>query len=119
MLVRIPIGIEYDKTTYDAARRCWRANIDKAESADYVLAVVDGIVQGVFKAKEWRVTVVKECEKERKRCEEMRANMQRCKIKKRIRFDGTEAPANVKDRYLNKKIPPAYQIGQNPVRYSF
>jgi len=27
MLVRIPIGIDYDETIYDATRRCWRANL--------------------------------------------------------------------------------------------
>ncbi|WP_461255907.1 hypothetical protein [Treponema sp. R80B11-R83G3] len=118
MLVRIPISITYEKI-YDAARRCWKANIDKARSSDYVLAVADGIVQGVFKPEIWHITTVKECEKDKKRCNVMRANTKRCEVNKRIRFDGVEAPAEVKKRYLNKEIPAKYQGCRNPVRYTF
>ena len=119
MIVRIPIGIKFDNTIYDAAHRCWRANKDKAETADYVLAVDNGIVKGVFKPKKWHITTEKECEKERERCIALKANIKLCKLKKRIRFDGVEAPNDVKKRYLNKKIPSEYQKGQNPVRYTF
>jgi uncharacterized protein len=119
MLVRISISTEYDKTTYDATRRCWRANKNKAQEADYVLAVVNNIVKGVFKPKNWYVTVAKKCEKEKERCKKMKANTKLCKLKKRIRFDGVEASADVKRRYLDKEIPSKYQKSQNPVRYTF
>jgi uncharacterized protein len=66
MIVRIPVSINFDKI-YDATRRCWRANIDNARRADYVIAVVDGIVQGVFKPEKWLVTTDKECEEEKER----------------------------------------------------
>ena len=118
MLVRIPIGIEFDPTTYDATRRCWRANIEKARRADYVLAIVNGIVKGVFKP-EWYITTDKECEKERERCKRMKVNTKLCKVCKRIRFNGVEAPDDVKKRYLNKEVPSEYQKCQNPVRYTF
>jgi len=111
MIVRIHISIEYDETIYNAARRCWRANIDKAKDADYILAVINGIVQGVFKPEKWHITTDKECEKERDRCKKMKANTKLCTVRKRIRFDGVEAPADVKKRYLNKEIPSKYKKG--------
>jgi len=119
MIVYIPIGITYEGNIYDAARRCWRASKTKAVAADYVLAVVDGIVRGVFKPEKWKVTTDKECEEEKDRCKTMRANMEYCKTKKRMRFIGCEAPDDVKKKYLNKAIPDEYQNSQNPVRYSF
>jgi len=33
---------------YEAARWCWRLNVDRAQRARYVLAVASGIVRGVF-----------------------------------------------------------------------
>jgi len=119
MIVYIPLGITYEGSIYDAARRCWRASKTKAEAADYVLAVVDGIVKGVFKPEKWKVTTAKECEEEKDRCKTMRANMEYCKTKKRIRFIGCEASDDIKKKYLNKAIPDEYRHSQNPVRYSY
>jgi len=106
MIVQIPISIDYDKSIYDAARRCWWADIDKAKEADYVLAVADNIVEGVFKPKKWHKTTVEECKEEKERCKVMRVNTKKCKGKMiRIRFDGDEASADVKERCLKKEIP--------------
>jgi len=118
MIVRIPKSITSEKI-YDATRRCWRANIKKAERADYVLAVVGGIVQCVFKPEKWHITTDKECEKERERCKYMKVNTKLCKVRKRIRFDGVEASDDVKKRYLNKEVPFEFQKRQNPVGYTF
>jgi len=115
MIVRIPVSINYEEI-YNATRRCWWANIDNARSVDYVIAVAGGIVQGVFKPEKWSVTTDKECEEEKERCKTMGIT-EKC-IKKRIRFVGSEASADVKKRYLNKKIPSAYRGGP-PVRYTF
>jgi len=41
---------------YERVRRCWNNNIERAKQADYVLAVIDGIVVGVFKPTEWNYT---------------------------------------------------------------
>ncbi|MGM9802976.1 MAG: hypothetical protein ACI308_02240 [Muribaculaceae bacterium] len=41
------------KDVYDCARHYWRLNVNRAEKADYVLAVVHGIVKAVFKPTRW------------------------------------------------------------------
>jgi hypothetical protein len=38
---------------YEQTRLAWRISITRAEAADYVLAVVKGVVVGAFVAKEW------------------------------------------------------------------
>jgi hypothetical protein len=78
-------------------RRAWLLNKARAEQADYVLAVRYGLVIGVYRPKEWYYAG------------------------KRIAFNGTEADAGVKSRYLNRRIPDAYmQRGAAaPVQYTF
>lgn len=38
---------------YERARGYWRLNVNRAEKADYVLAIVHGIVKAVFKPIRW------------------------------------------------------------------
>lgn len=38
---------------YDLARHYWRLNVNRAEKAEYVLAIVHGIVKAVFKPLRW------------------------------------------------------------------
>ena len=38
---------------YRLVRYCWRINKDRVEKADYVLAVVRGVVLGAFEAEQW------------------------------------------------------------------
>ena len=110
ILVRIPKSIKCE-TLYNATRRCWPLDIEKAKKADYVLAISkDEIVVGVFKPEKWTVTTDKECEEEReKRCKCLGVDIKPCKDKKRIRFCGIEAPVDVKNKYLHKEIHPAYR----------
>ena len=119
MIVNISLSITYDGSIYDAARRCWRASKTRAEAADYVLAVADGIVKGVFKPEKWNVTTAKECEEEKNRCMTMGVNMGECIPENRIRFIGCEAPDDIKKKYLDKAIPDEYRKSQNPVQYTF
>ena len=71
---------------YEAVRGCWTLNRARAENAEYILAIVDQVCRGVFKACEW------------KPCEEPE--------EKRSRFDGHEVvDTAVVDRYVDKLIP--------------
>lgn len=42
-----------------ATRKYWRLNGNRAKTADYVLAVYQGIVRAVFKPLEWHISDVK------------------------------------------------------------
>ena len=71
---------------YEAVRGCWTLNRGRAEKADYILAIVDQVCRGVFKAREW------------KPCEEPE--------EKRSKFDGhVVADAEVANLYVDKLIP--------------
>jgi hypothetical protein len=51
-------------SVYEAVRHCWRINIDRANRADYVLGVINGIVKGVFNPiGDWHYFPEKECKK--------------------------------------------------------
>lgn len=41
------------KAIYDLVRYCWRMSITRAEKADYVLAVIRGVVVGAFHPLKW------------------------------------------------------------------
>lgn len=46
-------------TIYEATRKYWRLNGNRARTADYVLAVYQGIVRAVFKPLEWHISDMK------------------------------------------------------------
>ncbi|MDR1565692.1 MAG: hypothetical protein LBS48_00215, partial [Treponema sp.] len=77
-------------SVYEAVRRCWRASLQRAEEADYVLAIIgrDKRVKGVFKPKEWYSLDDNFCRKQKWECEEYETDTKLCAIRKRIAFDG-------------------------------
>ena len=100
---------------YEAVRWCWRINIDRAQKADYVLAVVnygnrEFKVEKIFKPTEWHCITAKECTGKK-------APTCTCKTKPcgRICFTGERAGAEIEKRYLGKIIT----MSQNPVRYLY
>ena len=56
-LLCVNIGKTFDnkerEDIYDCARHYWHLNVNRAEKAEYVLAVVHGIVKAVFKPIRW------------------------------------------------------------------
>lgn len=48
-----PQSVHIRGSLYDATSHAWRAKLNKAKKYKYVLAVVDGVVREVYKAKEW------------------------------------------------------------------
>ena len=81
---------------YEKARKYWKVNLAKAQSADYVLAVYEGIVRAVFKPYNWYE--VKE---------------PKLFAGTRYAFEGEEV---LNSPYLNKDVS-KYVQGQSPVRY--
>ena len=91
----------------DAVRYCWKISRSKAEACDYVLAVRRGLIIGAFVAEEWLPATPENFPSFPSADE------------KRFGFKGHEAPANVKDLYLQKRIPDELRRRgvANPIRY--
>jgi hypothetical protein len=73
---------------YEATRAAWKLSMDRAKNADYVLAVLDGIVRAVYYDLQWGI-----CEK----------------WAPRLAFQGREASKNMLDKYVGKRIPLEYR----------
>ena len=73
---------------YEATRSAWKIRMERAENADYVLSVMDGVVKAVFCDMQWRY-------------HEERTD--------RLMFEGKEAPDSVKEKYIGKRIPQEYR----------
>jgi len=98
-------------SVYEAVRQCWKNRISRVEQADYVLAVVKGLIRGVYKPTKWYYSYPKEdcsqCKKE-----------SLCKINSRIAFIGDEAEKDIQVKYLNKFVPDFYvRPGPGPFLY--
>jgi len=73
---------------YEATRAAWKMSISRAQKADYVLSVVDGIIMAVYCDLEWSVHTER---------------------KPRLEFVGKVAPDEVSASYLGKRIPQEYR----------
>ena len=72
---------------YEATRRAWRADINRAMKAAYVLSVTDKTVHEVYEVKNWF------------RDEEFTG---------RIGFHGHPAPVDIRNLFVGKMIPDMY-----------
>ena len=118
IIVNIPIGKKERAGLYEATRRCWRASLDKAGKADYVLGTDKGKVLCVIKVNGCKYVASEFCAKERAACEkEFGVNTKLCKNKRRIEFEGQELKNDKK--YLGKTLLEEYTPGQNPIRYTY
>lgn len=82
---------------YEATRASWVINPERARKYDYVLGVIDGIVQGVYKVKEWIQT----------------------SDSNRYEFYRDEIDDNIVQYFIHKRIPEEYikKGSSNPVQY--
>lgn len=83
----------------------WRLSVEKAKQAEFVVAVVQGVAVGVFKASNWRP-----------------ATDTPIGSKPRYGFDGTRAKPDIWEKYVGqngKRIAAAeLRHVQNPIRYA-
>lgn len=97
---------------YDLVRYCWRLSKSRAESADYVLAVVRGVVVGAFRPLEWR-SATRENFPEITYADGSEAH--------RFGFIGEEAPGEIWDYYVGQRgkriVQKELRHSQNPIRY--
>ncbi|MBP5405980.1 hypothetical protein J6Z19_02390 [bacterium] len=86
-------SIDFAGSVYEAVRKSWKINLNKAKQYPIVLAVKYGIVVGVYKVKEWT------------------------EDGGRAYFDGEDAPAEIRNFFFEKRIPEEYRNNQYPVSY--
>ena len=93
---------------YEAVRFSWKLNENKAQKSDFVLALQQGLVIGVFVPKKWLEATEKNF-----------PGKEDCPG--RWGFIGEEAPSEIKKLYLKKRIPDSMRKkgAANPVRYSY
>lgn len=84
---------------YEAARKYWSLNPERAREADYVIAVIEDVCRGVFKPEKW----------------------ERCVFEGKVRwqFEGRDVSGEAGKRYVGRLIPEDKRGGQNPVRYGY
>ncbi len=99
-----------ERTAYDAARYAWRVTPEVVSQADYILAVAKGEIVGVFIADEWKSGSASNF-----------PEFAHIDAVDRYGFVGRDAPKEVVQRYLYKRIPSEYRkFGMaSPVRYNY
>ena len=98
-----------ERKPYEAVRYAWKLNVVKAQKAEYVLAVTNGMVVGVYKPLKWMATTM--------------ANFPGIgeDFPDRYGFEGEEAPKEIKDLYIDHRVPSSFKKkgAANPIRYSY
>ena len=99
ILIKVKSTVVEDNNNnlYEAVRKAWRADLNKAKKYDYVLAVVDGVVRNVYTQLNWYDS----------------------SITGRIEFEGKECSENWVKNIIDKKIPAQYRQkgAANPFMY--
>jgi len=97
-----------ESSLYEATRYAWRLSPSKAESAEVVLATVQGLIVGAFVVEKW--------------LEATATNFPgREAADGRYGFSGIEAPIDIQKLYVGKRIPDEYRKkgASNPIKYTW
>ncbi len=107
LLITVNQSIE-ERPVYDAVRFAWKLKPKRAEGAELVMAVRNGLIVGVFVPERWWPAAP-----EHFPGKPLRPG--------RYGFEGHEAPTEILRQYLRKRIPEKYQKrgAANPVRYTW
>ncbi|WP_240549591.1 LEM-3-like GIY-YIG domain-containing protein [Devosia salina] len=103
----------YDRRAiYNLVRYCWRVSKERVERAEYVLAVVRGVVVGAFKPTQW-MNATPENFPDIPYADGLESH--------RIGFVGEEAPRAIWDLYAGQRgkrvANPSLKHVQNPIRF--
>ncbi|MGY4386557.1 hypothetical protein ACVWYN_003612 [Pedobacter sp. UYP24] len=98
-----------DRDVYDAVRYAWKLDVERAQKAEYVLALEKGIIVGVYKPLKWHLA--------RKQYFPEFENHNN----KRYGFIGENAEDDLQNMYLRKRIPEEYRKkgASNPIKYTY
>mgnify|MGYP003690354457 CR=1 FL=1 len=97
-----------DLRLIDAVRYAWKIDISKAQKADYIFAIKQGVCIGVFVAKEWLPATQENFEGFPEA------------DPKRYGFNGDIANEEIKNMYVGKRLPKEMQRKKgmsNPIQY--
>jgi len=98
-------------TLLDAVRYSWKVSPDRADGADYVLAVAYGLILGVYEVEKWMAA-------NRENFPDIPEDHGNWKNQKgRYGFRGNKAPKNVWDGYVGKRVPDEWRNHGAPIRY--
>ncbi len=96
-----------ERGIYDATRFAWKISPGNARKADYVFAVLNGIVLEVFEDANWMPATK----------ENFPGFPVDDETSKRFGFTGKLAGDGIRNRYLRKRMPPRPRGAANPIRY--
>ncbi|MFC1664824.1 hypothetical protein ACFL17_04250 [Pseudomonadota bacterium] len=100
-----------DRSLYDATRYAWKVSKAKAELAEVILAVIDGMIVGAYIADTWLEATV--------------SNFPGLAwvgdVFGRYGFVGEDAPSDIQKLYVGKRVPDEYRKrgAANPIRYTW
>jgi uncharacterized protein len=94
---------------YNATRFAWKIDKRKAEKADYVLSIIQGIIVGVYKVIEWKEATIENFPEFSKN------------VPGRYGFIGVEAEEEIRITFLRKRVPDIYRKkgAANPIKYTY
>jgi uncharacterized protein len=109
LVINVSRSADEENSLYDAVRYAWKLDRKKAAKAEIVLAASQGLVIGVFIADKWLPAL-----------REHFPNGS-LDIQGRSGFVGHEAPKEIADRYLQKRLPDWMRKrgAANPIKYSW
>ncbi len=97
-----------ETSLYEATRYAWKISKAKAQQAEVVLSIQQGLIVGSFIAHNW--------------LDATSANFPgRVDAPGRLGFIGQEAPADIQALYMGKRVPDTYRKrgAANPIRYTW
>ena len=97
-----------EHSIYEATRFAWRLSLNKANKAEVILSIIQGVIVGAFIADKW-----------------LEANIDNFPgketIKGRYGFIGNQAPIELEQLYVGKRIPDDFRKkgASNPIKYTY
>lgn len=107
LLISVNRSAVAESSLYEATRYAWKISRDRARKADVILATVQGMILGAFVADEW--------------LDATPANFPgREEAPGRLGFVGREAPDDLQQLYVGKRVPDEYRKpgAANPIKYA-
>lgn len=96
-----------ERPLYEAARFAWKLSQKRANETDVVLASEKGVIKGAFLPERWLEAT----------SENFPGRPDR---PGRLGFIGREAPTEIQNLYIGRRIPDQYRFGTaNPIRYTW
>ncbi len=97
-----------ESSLYDATRFAWKVSLRRAKEAEVALPTMQGLIVGAFIPVEWLPATS--------------LNFPgREDVEGRFGFVGHEAPTEIKDLYVGKRVPDEYRRrgAANPIKYTW